>query len=248
MKKISILISLTLLFACCKNSLKEKIEKIIISEMNNPKSYEFVSFNLVDSISNKVYFKEQIDSLTTKINTVSYNLLDILFDKKHIKESIQLDSLSKEISFIRRKLIINKKNFRNNHKKIKLKEIEYKKKLGEYNYQKEVSYFEGIDYSIVRNEKTIIWDSLIKMERGKLSFYFNQAQPLLYQRYGIKNDSIINTFKFVDSIHNLVKKIKTKFYVYEFSFRERNNFKATVLSKKKIETFVNRKEISKIHE
>lgn len=252
MKIIGTLISLILLFTSCENGLKEKVEKEIIAKMNNPKSYEFTKLNLIDSISNHKYYKELVDSLTTKININSYRLLNILFDKKHTNENRKIDSLSEEISFMKRKLVKDKKsNFSNNYKKIKLKENEYKKLQGEYDYKKELKYFRGNDYSMALNEKTIIWDSLIKMDREKLNYYFNESQPFLYERYGIrKNDSIIKTFKFVDSIQKLLKKTKpiTKFYIYEFSFREKNNFDAMVLSKRKIKTLENKKEIYKIYE
>ncbi|WP_298554588.1 hypothetical protein [uncultured Algibacter sp.] len=252
MKKTKIvLISFILLFVSCKKDLKENIEAKIIPNLNNPKSYEFVSLNLIDSISNHKYNRELIDSLTIQINTNSYRLLNILYDKKHNKELEKIDSLYVEIRSIKKQLINdNKSNFINTYKKIKLKEIEYDELKGKYDYNKELKYFEELDYSMVRDENIIIWDSLIKMDKKKLNYYLNEAQPELEQLYAIKNDSVLKTFKFVDSLQNLNNntKSKTEFYVYELNYREKNNFNATILNKIKIVTFIDRNGIYKINE
>lgn len=244
-----VLISLILLLVSCKKSLKENIEVKIIPHLNNPKMYEFVSLNLIDSISNHRYNKNLIDSLTTQINTCSYKILNVLYDKNHNEEVEKISSISSEIRSLEKQLIKSKKSAWNNtNKKLKVKNSEYEKLMNKYNYDKNLNYFDGISLSMLRDENIIIWDSLIKMEEKKLKYYLNKAQPELEYKYAIKNDSILKTFKFIDSLQNLNKKtkLKTKFYVYEFNYRDINTFNAITLNKKSIITFTDKSSVFKI--
>ncbi len=252
MQKIKIvLISLILLFVSCQKDLKGNIETQFIHKLNNPKSYEFVSLNLIDSISNHKFNKELIDSLTLQINTISYRLLNILYDKNQHKELEKMDSLYEVIRSMKKQQINgDKSNFSYTRSIIKIKENEYKKLRAIYDFQKEIEYFGGLDYSMVRDENIIFWDSLIKMDKNKLNYYLKEAQPSLERLYAIKNDSVLKTFKFADSLQNLISNTKSKidFYVFELNYREKNNFNATILNKVKIITFFDKNRIYKIIE
>ncbi len=242
MKKL-FLIGLVLLFASCQNGLKKKIEQKIIPQLNNPKSYEFVSLTLIDSVSNHEYNKNLIDSLTFQVNKNSYRILDMLYDKKHKVELEKIQSLSKKVRLLKEESISS--NSTNTWKKTKLEEIKYDKLTKEYEYQKRTKYFGGLDYSMLEEKNEIIWDSLIKMSRTKLNVYLDKAEPSFETRFGIKNDSIVKTFKLVDSLQLSIKETKPKinFYTFELSYREKNNFNAIILNKLRIVTLPDKKSI-----
>ena len=237
MKKILILVISTIIFASCENSLKENIEKIIISKLDNPESYEFVSLKLIDSVNNHEIYQNKLDSLKPFINGVSYKLLSTLYDIENEGEYKKIEKLSNELDSIRKILTkVKKTEFSKVYRNFKDVRRKNKKLTDKYSFRKRKK-ISDFDYEI-NKEDIFIWDSLIKMKRKKLISYFKKSQPHLAQRYGIEEyDWIVGKFILVDSLNKLKinSKVKIEHNIYELNFRAKNEFNALVLNKKEFE-------------
>ncbi len=99
MKKIFFLTSILMVLSCKNNDIEKillsKIDVTIKANMNDPNSFEFGEY-VLDSISNKDFYKEKIRELESSVNVFVYNKTlesQNLYEKKYKSTKKKVDSM-----------------------------------------------------------------------------------------------------------------------------------------------------------
>lgn len=121
MKKIILMLALTMLMFSCSNEskMKSEIKNYLDKNAKDPTSYEFVELKILDTVTIGDINKRTVEDLTYDIET---NKKDIVFQNKLIKDYPSLpndeqkaiiDSVQNVIATLTKEIDANKKDFTN---------------------------------------------------------------------------------------------------------------------------------------